>query len=324
MSMDESLEVAIRNNDIETVNHIINSGADIAKIEYDREGDPDDLFNVGKSFLMIAVNNNNLEMLKLLVNNYDNYDDKADFYTTPLKKRNRSGYLTLKEYLNEVDYNSNVETALILAVKEEKIDIVEYLLSVGADPNIQDRSQKSALNYAIDKKNEKLIDILLEDSDTNINIGSPPPRDEPFLETYLKITKPSRLLNAQRRLTVARGTNDKNSGLGNLPFDTDLPERFVSDEDATADVIKRWIKERSGEQSTRRLQFTGRAASPTKSRSRSRSRSRSPKRGGRKRTKKRGKQTKKRKGKQTKKRKGKQTKKRGGRKRTIKRNKKKK
>ena len=310
MSMDESLEAAIRNNDIETVNHIINAGADIAKIEYDREGDPNDLFNVGKSFLMIAVDNNNLEMLKLLVNNYDNYDDKADFYTTPLKKRNRSGYLTLKEYLNEVDYNSNVETALILAVKEEKIDIVEYLLSVGADPNIQDRSQKSALNYAIDKKNEKLIDILLEDSDTNINIGSPPPIDEPFLETYLKITKPSRLLNAQRRLETVKGTNDKNSILGNFPFDTDLPERFVSDEDATADVIKRWIKERSGNQSTRRLQFTKRKQSPKRS-----SPPKRPKRGGRKRTKKKGKQTKKR---------GKQTKKRGGRKRTIKRNKKKK
>lgn len=313
--MGESLEAAIRNNDIETVNHIINSGADIAKIEYDREGDPDDLFNVGKSFLMIAVNNNNLEMLKLLVNNYDNYDDKADFYTTPLK-RNRSGYLTLKEYLNEVDYNSNVETALILAVKEEKIDIVEYLLSVGADPNIQDRSQKSALNYAIDKKNEKLIDILLEDSDTNINIGSPPPRDEPFLETYLKITKPSRLMNAEKRLGIARGFyKDRNSTINELPFDTDLPEQFVSDEDISADVIKRWLDEQRGIQSSRRLQFTGRAASPTKSRSRSRSRSRSPKRGGRKRTKKKGKQTKKR---------GKQTKKRGGRKRTIKRNKKKK
>ena len=310
MSMDESLEAAIRNNDIETVNHIINAGADIAKIEYDREGDPNDLFNVGKSFLMIAVDNNNLEMLKLLVNNYDNYDDKADFYTTPFKKRNRSGYLTLKEYLNEVDYNSNVETALILAVKEEKIDIVEYLLSVGADPNIQDRSQKSALNYAIDKKNEKLIDILLEDSNTNINIGSPPPRDEPFLETYLKITKPSRLLNAQRRLEAVKGINDKNSRLGDFPFDTDLPERFVSDEDATADVIKRWIKERSGNQSTRRLQFTKRKQSPKRS-----SPPKRPKYGGRKRTKKKGKQTKKR---------GKQTKKRGGRKRTIKRNKKKK
>ncbi len=306
MSMGESLEAAIRNNDIETVNHIISSGADIAKIEYDREGDPDDLFNVGKSFLMIAVNNNNLEMLKLLVNNYDNYDDKADFYTTPLK-RNRSGYLTLKEYLNEVDYNSNVETALILAVKEEKIDIVEYLLSVGADPNIQDRSQKSALNYAIDKKNEKLIDILLEDSDTNINIGSPPPRDDPLVIHYLEITKPSRLMNAEKRLGIARGFyKDRNSTINKLPFDTDLPERFVRDDDISADVIKRWLDERRGIQSSRRLQFTGRAASPTKSRSRSRSRS--PKRGGRKRTKKR----------------SKQTKKRGGRKRTIKRNKKKK
>lgn len=318
--MDESLEAAIRNNDIETVNHIINAGADIAKIEYDREGEPDYLFNVGKSFLMIAVNNNNLEMLKLLVNNYDNYDDKADFYTTPFKKRNRSGYLTLKEYLNEVDYNSNVETALILAVKEEKIDIVEYLLSVGADPNIQDRSQKSALNYAIDKKNEKLIDILLEDSDTNINIGSPPPRDEPFLETYLKITKPSRLMNAQSMSHMAIGMDKDDDSLIHKflrrnPYLFSKTSKHLSKIPRNKDVIKKWSDERRGTQSTRRLQFTGRAASPTKSRSRSRSRSRSPKRGGQKRTKKIGKQTKKR---------GKQTKKRGGRKRTIKRNKKKK
>ena len=308
MDIDESLEAAIRNNDIETVNHIINSGADIAKIEYEREGHEDDLFNVGKSFLMIAVDNNNLEMIKLLVNNYDNYDDKEDFYTTPIKKRNpfRLGYPTLKEYLDQLDYNSNFETALILAVKQEKINIIKYLLSVGADPNIQDFSQKSALNYATEKENKKIIGILI-DGGADINIGSPPPRDDSSVIHYLEITKPSRLMNAEKRLGIARGFyKDRNSTINKLPFDTDLPERFVRDDDISADVIKRWLDERRGIQSTRRLQFTGRAASPTKSRSRSRSRS--PKRGGRKRTKKR----------------SKQTKKRGGRKRTIKRNKKKK
>lgn len=303
MSMDESLEAAIRNNDIETVNHIINSGADIAKIEYDREGHEDDLFNVGKSFLMIAVDNNNLEMIKLLVNNYDNYDDKEDFYTTPIKRnRFRLGYPTLKEYLDQLDYNSNFETALILAVKQEKINIIKYLLSVGADPNIQDFSQKSALNYAIEKENKTIIGILI-DGGADINIGSPPPRDDPLVIHYLEITKPSRLMNAEKRLVTVKGINDKNSRLGDFPFDTDLPERFVSDEDATADVIKRWIKERSGQQSTRRLQFTKRKQSPKRS-----SPPKRPKHGGRKRTKKR----------------SKKTKKRGGRKRTIKRNKKKK
>lgn len=51
---------------------------------------------------------------------------------------------------------------LMLAAKYGKADIVQYLLSKGADPTIKDGLGKLAIDYAKDGNFYKIIDMLLD------------------------------------------------------------------------------------------------------------------------------------------------------------------
>ena len=73
-------------------------------------------------------------------------------------------YMLEKNYfdVNVLVHTENKQTALMLAVDEKSYDTCRTLLDYGADITLKDSNGKTALNYAIELDDEKLIAMLSE------------------------------------------------------------------------------------------------------------------------------------------------------------------
>ena len=60
--------------------------------------------------------------------------------------------------VNSADGQGN--TALMLAVATERLDVVKILLDAGADVKLTDKNEKTALQLAERLKNKKLIKLI--------------------------------------------------------------------------------------------------------------------------------------------------------------------
>ncbi len=91
-----------------------------------------------KTLLMSAVENNNLPEVMLII-----------------------PYAT-KDFINKFDKEG--ETALIKAVKVGNAEMVKSLLDAGAEPSIKNFAQKTALDVALENKNQEIANLLLDRS----------------------------------------------------------------------------------------------------------------------------------------------------------------
>jgi ankyrin repeat protein len=64
-------------------------------------------------------------------------------------------------YLNEYD-DLNSYTALIISSKENKIELVQYLLNKGADVDLQSNKGDTAIIWASDKGHLEVVQMLLK------------------------------------------------------------------------------------------------------------------------------------------------------------------
>jgi len=152
----DALSLAVYNGDIESVQLLIENGADINRSH--------DNF----SPIMIAVTTGSLEMTKLLTENGADVNDDTDKQTALMYAVQNS--ITLTKYLvskgakvNETD--SYGTTPLMYASEFGNVEIIKFLLSKGADVNAQENTQfgsgNTALMYAVADsevyKNQKTI-----------------------------------------------------------------------------------------------------------------------------------------------------------------------
>jgi ankyrin repeat protein len=107
----------------------------------------------GETALFKAVKINDLDLVKLLA-------------FRRIKDLNPTNQDTSKEnkprYDIDIPTSEHGTTPLILAVLNNNEDIVEFLISKGADVNNCDESQFNALNYAIMNKNPKIAQLLIK------------------------------------------------------------------------------------------------------------------------------------------------------------------
>ncbi|KAG4086657.1 ankyrin repeat-containing domain protein [Neocallimastix lanati (nom. inval.)] len=159
---------ACRNNDIEKAKKILDKDLYIRYNTYD-----------GKTIFDIPINNENDEFIKFLISY-----KYIDLYVHDIKKRipiknaynliNKSCFnILLERMMDSYTYRLGMKTTLLIwAISYEEKEVYNYILKKIKPKNINltDSSNRSALLWAIKKKNREVVDILLSYPDIDVNI----------------------------------------------------------------------------------------------------------------------------------------------------------
>lgn len=119
----------------------------------------------GRTLLHYAVKKNNKSFIRLLIKRGSNPNICDDDYNTPLHYAIiKNNYVATKELIKRnADINIPGEfeqTPLHTAVLTGNLDIIKLLLDSGADLTQVDERNLTALDYAKDEKDEKIIMFL--------------------------------------------------------------------------------------------------------------------------------------------------------------------
>lgn len=152
------LHIAISNNFNDIAIYLIQNGANL-KIDNFHFKDP----------VQIAIINKNLTLLKYILSIGFKFTYKSFCDFSYLDEAISSGHLEIVKYLIE-EQNMNVNqiccrdgaTPLLIAVICNEIEIIKYLIQLGADLNQTDHHGWSPLHFAIEKQFKDIIIILLE------------------------------------------------------------------------------------------------------------------------------------------------------------------
>lgn len=119
----------------------------------------------GRTLLHYAVKYQDKKIIKLLIKLGINPEICDDDYNTPLHYAVGLSKISAIEALieNKVNINATGEfdqTPLHIAITMNSFDIVKILIENGADPTLVDEKNLRPIDYAIDEKNQKIIDYL--------------------------------------------------------------------------------------------------------------------------------------------------------------------
>lgn len=178
------------------VKMLVENGADVSKVEKISKTTPlratfitigkDDRFEIAKYLIDNGASlGNEQEVIEYILQgsleNEDNNSIAIELLKELTKKgvdlnaigeknaltySTRYGNLDAIEFLLENSYcqinsrNKDEETALIVAVQKNEIELVEKLLCFGANVSLKDSQGKTALDYATEQDNNDLISIL--------------------------------------------------------------------------------------------------------------------------------------------------------------------
>ena len=155
--IDAEFLMAVKKGNLEQVNSLLNSGADVNTAQKD-----------GTSALAWAVYNNNKELVDLLIRSGE---DGAD-----IDAANEYGFNPL--------HNSKWtgESPLMTCANTGTTDAVKTLLDQGADVNsVETTQQQTALMWAVAEKHPQVVKLLVERG-ANINaVSKLTPEPEPFM-----------------------------------------------------------------------------------------------------------------------------------------------
>lgn len=132
---------------------------------------------VGNTELIISTAYSDINILKKLILDGANVNEKNIFRTTPLIMAINWGNVEAVKLLldnsavvNCIDYNG--KTALIYAAKCGHSKIAEILVDNGAMINYQDYNKRTALDYSIDNNNFSITNYLIQHGATEHNEGA--------------------------------------------------------------------------------------------------------------------------------------------------------
>ncbi|AZL15168.1 ankyrin repeat domain-containing protein [Rickettsiales endosymbiont of Stachyamoeba lipophora] len=153
------LHRAVRMNSLRVVQFLIDRGANIEARN-----------NCQSAPLHAAVEDAGTEMVKLLLDKGANIEAKDHFDCTPLHKAVERGIRALdviKLLLNSgASVNAKdkyrLNTPLHKAIKSNSFSITNLLIDHGADTEAKNSRGQTALDVAVDKNNQEIIDLLLQ------------------------------------------------------------------------------------------------------------------------------------------------------------------
>lgn len=235
----EQAALYIENNNVEGLQALINSDLDVNA----EHGD-------NSSLLYYAVEMGNLNCIKLLVENRADINFEHQGYITPLtraldlRKQEIFEYLyslggrvcTRKNFETNCRENKNVSevvdvkncncrcfegcTPLIWAVRNNCENNISYILSLGPDLNLQDRTGKSALHWACNKGFCDIAEILIENK-ANINL------QDNFGDTPLHLAVRKCCLSTVTKMLEKGADKTIINKDGDKPLDLLVPKREI-------------------------------------------------------------------------------------------------
>jgi ankyrin repeat domain-containing protein 50 len=160
--LDNGWPLDSRDADGNSLIHLINE-IDLLNLILSKGFNPQVLNNAGESVLF----SENLEKVKFFLALNKNIARINKMQQSPLHRAAESGRMDLlsfwieeeKEKINLEDQNQ--QTPLYLAVKQKHLDLVEYLLNKGADPNHLTKEQDSSLLLSLRQGDASIAKLLL-------------------------------------------------------------------------------------------------------------------------------------------------------------------
>ena len=127
---------------------------------------PESVPGAGRSALLIAIQNNNESLARLLLQHGADGDRQDDQGQTALHIACKQGSPTLVQLLLNVMHNVHAKdhmgrTALFSAVQGKNEEVVRMLLDAAFDPNSPDITGRYALHMAVERGSEPITMLLL-------------------------------------------------------------------------------------------------------------------------------------------------------------------
>ena len=156
-SGDTPLTKAVKSGDLPAVRTLIKSGADVNA----RSGD-------GSTPLLWAAHNSNDEIARALIAAKASADVANDYGVTPLLEASKTGDAAMMELLLQAGANPSLahpegQTPLLAAARSGSVPAVRLLLSRGVDVNAAEKYQQtSALMWAVADNHLDVVELLIE------------------------------------------------------------------------------------------------------------------------------------------------------------------
>ena len=130
-------------------------------------GNVNDITIENVTTLMVATKNNNIELVKFLINQKVDPNIVTNNGITALLLAIKNSNIDIVKYL--LDYGANInfinkngETPLHFACRENNLDIVSLLIKYGANINFKSNNNTTPLLLAVHNKKNEIIKFLLE------------------------------------------------------------------------------------------------------------------------------------------------------------------
>ena len=164
------LAEASKLRDAELVLALIDAGADVNGSEYEYEYEHRE-----SAALKIAVENNDLNIVHILLAAGASLEVRRSGDETPLMKAAREGFIDIVKALVQAGADINAverrgDTALIKAFREDHMEIAKLLIEKGANVNVLDSNGTTPLAFSAFRGYKEMVQYLLK-SGANVNLG---------------------------------------------------------------------------------------------------------------------------------------------------------
>lgn len=153
-------------------------GSPESLIEWLRKGsDPNEIDPYGYTPLVNACLRGCIKSAKILINSGADINMQADHGYSPLHAASQNGYTEIAELLIDNGANTEIknddgDTALMLAVRSEHAAVVDLLCKRGCNMHAHGFDNIDPIDYAINKRNLYLSDVLMRHERQHLNSAS--------------------------------------------------------------------------------------------------------------------------------------------------------
>lgn len=172
--IEKGADINITNKERETplLISLQNKNSDIAKLLIEKGADVNAKDKTGNSPLLLALKNSDFDTAWLLTKKNANFDDIESRLKEDKEREMFKSLQLFKQAFTKGNVNVQNElgeTAVAQAAKDNHKNILEQLISIGADLNIPNNNGNTPLLLAIKNGHTRIVNLIIKKSDIDIN-----------------------------------------------------------------------------------------------------------------------------------------------------------